>query len=166
MKEYIKNSFLVLLFIILNVSCSTTENKSIVLTTGLSSNPDEHRFGIEINGNKLYYCEEINTGKYRYFEGEVDNEILKELNFDDLFNKKIKRKNIVDAKLYRLDYLDKNKKLTIKFHLSELEENDILIIEKFIELKEVSKFKEIKYHSFPSELLLEKLPTPPYPNKE
>lgn len=164
MREFIKNS-LIILIVIIGISCNSTKTKSILLTTGLSSNPDERRFGIEIINNKIYYCEEINNGKYNYFEGEIDEKKLTDFynNFNN-FTFKIQNKKIIDAKIYRLDYTNNNKKKTIKFHLSELVAEDILIINKLIEFKNTIEFKKISYHFFPKELLLEQLPIPPIPN--
>lgn len=45
------------------LGCNKNNNEKIVLTCGLAMNPDELRYGIEVNQDKVFYCEEIPNRK-------------------------------------------------------------------------------------------------------
>lgn len=159
-----KNKILLLLLIVF--ACNTKNVQKVVLTIGVSMNPNEPRIGIEIDGNNIYYCrEKINKkGDYDYFHGTLNQEELKKLDFNigESFKNKIELENIVDATPYQLNFNLNETPEKRKFYLSNLEGKQLKIIEKIIEMKNV-KLTRIEYHKFPNDLLQEKLPEPPTP---
>ncbi|MDD5152002.1 MAG: hypothetical protein PHC28_16235 [Flavobacterium sp.] len=156
--------FIALIFI----SCNNDNNDKIVLTSGISMNPAEPRFGIEIKRDTLYYCEEIinNKGNYNYYKSEIDSKILSDLRngIQNEFKKNIENKSIEDATPFELYTCFDNNIKKNKFYFSSfsLNKNQIKVIKTIIKLKEL-KMEKIESHSFPNELLTEKLPEPPLP---
>lgn len=158
-------NFLILLVLII-ISCETKEGEDrIILTSGIAMNPDEPRFGIEINSNgTLYYCEEIisNKGHYKYYKSKVDPTLFinlkNEINYN--FNGDSKNESIVDATPYELrTFFGKNNKM-VDFYFYNLNRKQIETIKKIIKTKN-AKLEEIAIHDFPKKLLNEKLPEPP-----
>ena len=154
----------IIISLIIFINCQNTSIESITLTSGLSQNPDEPRFGIEISNRNIYYCEEKieNKGTYNYFQCEVNPEIFDDLKYriSSTFKSTNESEDIVDATRYQLVYTVYNKSDTIRFYKQHLDDEQKKVIEKIISLK-INKFRSIKYHSFPNELLTYKLPTPP-----
>lgn len=156
----------VLLIAMILLGCSKNNDEKIVLTCGLGMNPDALRYGIEVNHDKVFYCEEIpkKKGKYNYYQANFDSEEFLKLkkDFEILSKQKIVLKNIVDGKPYQLDIDFKGEKRTIKFYFSFLNDNQIIFVNSIIKLKKL-EFKQIEFHAFPMALLNEKLPVPPPP---
>lgn len=154
--------FIALIFI----SCDNGNNDKIVLTNGISMNPAEPRFGIEIKKDTLYYCEEIinNKGNYNYYKSKIDSKIFLDLRNDieNEFEENIENKSIEDATPFELYTCFDNNIKKNKFYFSFLNKNQIKVIKTIIKLKEI-KMEKIDYHHFPYELLTEKLPEPPLP---
>ncbi|TCN50527.1 hypothetical protein D0809_23580 [Flavobacterium circumlabens] len=158
----------VLLIAMIILGCSKNNDEKIVLTCGLGMNPDALRYGIEVNHDKVFYCEEIpkKKGKYNYYQANFDSkEFLKfKKDFEILFKQKIVLRDIVDGKPYRLDIsFNEEDKRTIKFYYSFLNDQEIALVNSIIKLKKL-EFKQIKFHAFPMALLNEKLPPPPLPS--
>ena len=88
-------------------SCNKKDNESIVLTSGLSMNPNELRFGIEIKNDTVYYCEEIvnSSAKYNYYKSKIDSSIFLNLRNEvkEEFKTPIVNKSIVDATPFQLN---------------------------------------------------------------
>lgn len=75
------------------------------------------------------------------------------------FKQKVILHDIVDAKPYQLDVNLNGDKRTIQFYYAFLNDKQIEVVNRIIKLKEL-KFKKIKYHKFPQQLLTERLPKP------
>ncbi|MFG4002079.1 hypothetical protein [Flavobacterium aquidurense] len=157
----------ILIFIVLIViSCETKDSDDrIILTSGISMNPDEPRFGIEINSNgTLFYCEEIisNKGHYKYYQSKVDSSVFLNLKNEINHNFKVDAKNepIVDATHYELHTYFGQKNKLFDFYFYDLNSKQIETIKKIIKTKNI-KLEEITIHDFPKKLLHEKLPEPP-----
>jgi len=156
------------LFILLGlivISCNTENNKEkIILTTGISMNPDEPRIGIEINKDSLYYCEEINSkkGHYRYYKAKINSEVFFSLKQDiqNNFKEVFKDDEIADSTPYQLNIKFDSNSNNFKFYLNNLNSMQLKIIKRIKNVKG-DKLVKIKDHDFPKELLLEKLPEPP-----
>lgn len=146
------------------LGCNKNNDEKIVLTCGLGMNPDELRFGIEINQNKVFYCEEIpnEKGKYNYYQSDFNSEeflkLKRELQLS--FKQKVVLHDIVDATPYQLDIDFKDDKRTINFYYAFLNEKQAAVVNTITDLKKL-KFQPIKFHEFPMVLLNEKLPEPP-----
>jgi hypothetical protein len=151
------------LIIILFSSCCKTDK--IIITCGLSQNPDEKRYGIEINSNSdLFYCEEIKPqkGNYNYYYCKVDSQDFETLikAIKEEFNLFIGQGDIVDATQYQLNIFSDDHEKILLFYQTFLNDKQNSLINKIIELKN-QKFIKINYHYFPQNLLTEKLPPPP-----
>lgn len=146
------------------VSCKQKQPDYIILTNGLSENPDMPRVGIEIRNNELFLCEEntrvkgtytyysckFNPTQFQTFENEI-NESFKEVNQDN---------NISDATPYELIYRFNKKLDSIRFYTPFLTIDQLRVVKEIISLKDCERQK-INYHSFPIGLLKEKIPEPP-----
>ncbi|WP_343618310.1 hypothetical protein [Flavobacterium sp.] len=159
------------LFILLGlivISCNTENNKEkIILTSGISMNPDQPRFGIEINNeDTLYYCEEVitNKGHYKFYKSKISSETFLSLRkeIQNNFKSKFNEEEIVDATPYELDIKFDNNNAVFSFYLDNLDDAQVQIINKIIKSKDLT-LEEIKHHNFPKRLLTEKLPSPPPP---
>ncbi len=162
-----KNKYIIFLFFIkLFFGCDSNSTENIILTSGLSENPNEPRFGIEIREKEVYYCIENlkKRGTYDYFTAKIKSDdfikIKKEI--ENYFTKKIKLSQIYDATPYCLDYNFYNKTDSIKFYYFFLNDEQLKLIEEIEKFKN-KKFIKIKFHKFPKKLLNEKLPEPPPP---
>lgn len=159
MKKY----FFVLIVLILS-SCNKINDEKIVLTCGLGMNPDALRFGIEINKDKVFYCEEIPSkkGKYNYYQSDFNSEeflkLKQELQLS--FKQEVVLHNIVDANQYQLDIDFKDDKRIVKFYYAFLNKKQATVVNTITDLKKL-KFQHIKFHKFPMVLLNQKLPEPP-----
>jgi hypothetical protein len=136
------------------ISCSGKEEK-IILTTGLSSDPSELRFGIELNRKKVFYCEEIApmSGKYEYYSGNFDPEKF------DLLKREVEKifdsldtNPVTDGKPYELTILFDGSVKTARFGWIQYQ-----CVLDIINVKN-GPMDEIEYHEFPRRLLEEKLP--------
>lgn len=153
-----------LLFLISFLGCDSNSSENIILTSGLSENPNEPRFGIDIRKKEIYYCIENSKkkGTYDYFITKIESDdfikIKKgiELNFVN----KIKLRKIYDATPYCIYYNFTNKIDSVRFYNAFLNDQQFKLIEEIKHLKN-KKFTRIKFHSFPNELLNQKLPEPP-----
>lgn len=158
---------LLTMFVVLFFSCNKYVEDKIVLTSGLSMNPKEKRFGIEINQDSIYYCEEIegNRGTYNYFFIKYKYNGFSNMRkaFEREFkNKEIKSEAVVDGTPYKIYTSFEKKEDSTKFYYDYLNDEQSKLINEIIVLKKL-KFKKISYHYFPAELLTESLPTPPAP---
>ena len=159
-----KNVKIFILFMMLSIlfmSC-TKNHEQIIITVGLSENPDEPRYGIELSQKKMYYCEEImpSSGKYNYYYTTISrNKFQKIYNgINKIFNKIKTELPKADGRIYELIIIDKDSKITKKFNGTQFQE-----IRDLIELKEIPMNK-ISFYEFPKDLLEEKLPPPPPPD--
>jgi hypothetical protein len=154
-------SFVIILTLL---GCNLNNDEKIVLTCGLGMDPDGLRFGIEINQDKVFYCEEIpnKEGKYNYYQSDFNSEEFLKLKqkLQLSFKQKVVLHDIVDATPYQLDIDFKDDKRVIKFYYAFLNERQIAVLNAITDLKRL-KFKPIKFHEFPKVLLNEKLPPPP-----
>lgn len=151
------------------ISCNKENSDRIVLTSGLSMNPDEPRFGIEIKKDTLYYCEETagSSTKYNYYKSKIDPIVFLNLRKEikNEFKVILVNKSIVDATQFQL-YTSFDEKIEQEnFYFTFLNEKQKKLINGILKLKD-NKLEKIKYHNFPSELLTEKLPQPPNPKNE
>jgi hypothetical protein len=153
-----------LLFLISFLGCDSNSSENIILTSGLSENLNEPRFGIEINKKELYYCIENakRKGTYDYFIAKIksDDFIKIKKRIELHFANKIKLRKIYDATPYCMYYNFNNKIDSVRFYYSFLNDQQFKLIEDIKELKN-RKFTRIKFHNFPKKLLTEKLPEPP-----
>lgn len=146
------------------LGCNKNSDEKIVLTCGLGMNPYAQRFGIEINQDKIFYCEEIpnEKRKYNYYQSDFNSEeflkLKEELKLS--FKQEVILHNIVDAKPYQLDVNFNDDTKTIKFYYAFLNEKQKAVIDTILKLKKL-KFQPIDFHDFPMALLNEKLPKPP-----
>lgn len=151
-------------FIVLILSCDNSQNESIILTSGRSMNPDTPRFGIEIQNDVLYYCEETKGGNehYNYYSARIGSELFLIIknNIKENFKNYSSDNEVVDATPFELIYKTNEETDTILFYHNFLSDKQIEIIEEIISLKN-NKLQKINYHSFPQKLLTEKLPDPP-----
>jgi hypothetical protein len=159
--------YIIVLLSIFFVGCNRNlDNDKIVLTSGIGMNPDSPRFGILINHNTIYYCEEIitNKGNYTYYKVESNSDIFLNLKdkIDEGFKNKIIFKPIVDAEPLQLNLSFGKEKKVIKFYLDFLNESQVKVINDILEFKKL-KFEKIDYYDFPKDLLNERLPEPPLP---
>jgi hypothetical protein len=146
------------------LGCNANNEEKIVLTCGLGMNPDALRFGIEINQDKIFYCEEIpnKKGKYNYYQSDFNSEeflkLKQELQLS--FKQEVVLHNIDDAEQYQLNIDYKDDERIIKFYYPFLNEKQATVVNTITDLKKL-KFQHIKFHKFPMVLLNEKLPQPP-----
>lgn len=101
------------------LGCGKSSEK-IVLTCGLGMNPNASRFGLEIQQNKIFYCEEIpnQKGKYNYYISSINSEKFLTLKnqIKSAFEEKVLLHDIVDARPYQLDLAFNNDTKTVKFY--------------------------------------------------
>ncbi|EKT3958492.1 hypothetical protein LIS90_13365 [Flavobacterium psychrophilum] len=160
---------LFVMFSILFFSCNKSVKDKIVLTSGLSMNPKEMRFGIEINQDSIYYCEEKEEKKgaynYYYINYKYEGFLNMKKSLGRIFrNEMIKSESVIDGTPYKIYTSFNKKKDSVKFYYDYLNDEQLKLIDKIKVLKKL-KFKKISYHYFPTELLTEKLPPPPPPKK-
>jgi hypothetical protein len=159
--------YIIVLLSIFFVGCNySLDNDKIVLTSGIAMNPNSPRFGILIEHNAIYYCEEIitNKGNYTYFKAESDSDIFLNLKdkIDENFKNKMIFKPIVDAEPLQLNLSFGKEKKVVKFYLIFLNQSQAKVINDILEFKKL-KFEKIDYYDFPKDLLTERLPEPPVP---
>lgn len=161
------NRIYILLVLFICSGCDTKNDERIILTSGISMNPEEPRFGIEITNDKIYICQEKieKKGTYNYYSDDLDSGVFENIKKDliEKFNKDVRSGNIVDATPYQLDLEIRDKKRKIKFYFHYLNQGQMETINEIINLKgnNLKKFEKIMYHEFPMDLLNEKLPEPP-----
>lgn len=146
------------------LGCSSPSSEKIVLTCGLSENPDEPRFGIELTEKKMYYCIENikNKGTYTYYVSEINPKDFEKIKkgVKLYLNKKIHLNKIYDATPYDLYYKFDNKTNRIRFYYSFLNDKQFKLINEIEGFKN-RNFTKIEFHDFPKDLLNETLPEPP-----
>ncbi|WP_417351300.1 hypothetical protein [Flavobacterium alkalisoli] len=172
-----------LLFFIL-FSCTQKPQEmqeNLIITVGSGMDPSEPRYGIELKGDTLFYCEEINpqetfkdTFLYKYYYCIVGKEKVNDIlnRSKAVFDNKLDYGYIDDANFYQIDintYFDDKDKpidtLTTTFYLEHLEEDEQLkVVNDILALKDCD-LKPMKYHLFNSGILQYRLPPPPPPVK-
>jgi hypothetical protein len=153
-----KTKIIVLIAGLLSFCCCTKENEKIILTSGISMDPSELRFGIELTNDSLFYCVETNplSGQYNYFQATFESSRFNEIKIDVLkIYKYIDTKPKKDGQLFELITVFDGNKDSIRFNSEQFS-----IIEAIINTRETKKEK-IEYHDFPKGLLEDKLPEPP-----
>ncbi len=148
------------------VSCNNhyQNNDSVVFTTNFSMDPSEPRFGIEIKSDTIFYCEEIigNKGNYNYYYCNYDKDKIKSIHQEVLkqFSVGYKKNEISDGMLCQLNIVNGEDSSKYVFFESNLNVGQRKIINNIIILKNCN-LKNMEYHSFPEEMLKDKLPEPP-----
>ncbi|KGO78579.1 hypothetical protein Q763_17240 [Flavobacterium beibuense F44-8] len=168
MKRYVLLSFLV-------ISCTVKQQpqpESLVLTVGSGINPNEPRFGIELKGDTLFYCEEINprdsfkdTFLYKYSYCIIGKKKVNEMldRSKAVFDTKVDYGHIADASYYQLDINTEADTVKTTFYISNLEtDSQKQAVYDIIALKDCD-LKPMEFHDFKSGILQYKLPPPPPP---
>lgn len=173
------NKLLLLLFFIV-ISCTQKpqeKQENLIITVGSGMDPSEPRYGIELKGDTLFYCEEINpqeivkdTFLYKYYYCIIGKEKVTEIleRSKAVFDNKLDYGYIDDANFYQLNintYLENTDKpvdtLTTTFYIANLEsEEQVKVVNDILALKNCD-LKPMKYHLFNSGILQYSLPPPP-----
>lgn len=154
----------ILILISVCISCTRNSDNRIILTNGLSEDPSNLRYGIEITEHELFYCQETKPQSEIYFfysvkiKPDICNNITKELS--NSFLKRIESFPSKDGQSYELQYTFKKDIRKFLFDLDLLNDNQITVIRKITNLKEL-KMEKIDYHAFPDRLLKARFPEPP-----
>lgn len=162
-------SILVFPFSILSCQKYEKPGNFIMMSEGIGENPDEKRRAIVIFDNNLaFYClENSKTSEYDYYYLKLKNETweyFRSIILKQFINKKIKVYSSVKGS-QKVELTFKIGSITKKFRdinyliLNDEDEKKIYEIFNLIDRKNA---KKIDYFPFESELLYEKLNTPPF----
>lgn len=134
----------------------------IELTTSVSQNPAQPRFGIQINSeNNLYVCKEVivenrRSSKFQYYlsNQHIDFEKFKSLFLRNFKNNNITSENtsIQDATFYQIYYNLNNIKYRSTFIESDLNPIQHKIFTELYEFSNNRDMKRIQFHKFSTKL--------------